>query len=275
MRSDNPDIDFGSLNNGMNGLQFDADFEPDYWISYQGGGSPIENYSNAAVLRTNGKLLGFNDEALDYGTYSGGLKSLNNPVKYDGTNIDSQDGTKANIYSNYAPRAAGAAVVANPGSPTPPAIGLLALSMNNSNIDGVSGDAVNCPSAVTTGVEIQIDLNEAGWDGVSDIKVGGFVTNGDRNYMSNQVIGGLPTGTGNLADTHVVNFAAIDGNQFVNVSAATCAADFNGDGFLDFTDFDDFVAAFEGGACISDFNGDGFIDFTDFDDFVAAFEGGC
>lgn len=54
-----------------------------------------------------------------------------------------------------------------------------------------------------------------------------------------------------------------------------CPADFNGDGFLDFTDFDDFVTAFEGGSPSSDFNGDGFLDFTDFDDFVAAFEGGC
>jgi len=54
-----------------------------------------------------------------------------------------------------------------------------------------------------------------------------------------------------------------------------CPADFNGDGFLDFTDFDDFVTAFEAGSPSSDFNGDGFLDFTDFDDFVAAFEAGC
>ncbi len=54
-----------------------------------------------------------------------------------------------------------------------------------------------------------------------------------------------------------------------------CDADFNGDGFLDFTDFDDFVNAFEAGDASGDFNGDGFLDFTDFDDFVASFEGGC
>jgi len=56
---------------------------------------------------------------------------------------------------------------------------------------------------------------------------------------------------------------------------AYCPADFNNDGFLDFSDFDDFVAAFEGGQSSADFNGDGFLDFTDFDDFVAAFEAGC
>ena len=55
----------------------------------------------------------------------------------------------------------------------------------------------------------------------------------------------------------------------------TPPADFNGDGFLDFTDFDDFVVAFEVGDPSADFNQDHFLDFTDFDDFVAAFEASC
>ncbi|MDX2118767.1 MAG: GC-type dockerin domain-anchored protein [Planctomycetota bacterium] len=54
-----------------------------------------------------------------------------------------------------------------------------------------------------------------------------------------------------------------------------CPADFNSDGFLDFTDFDDFVGAFEAGAASADFNNDGFLDFTDFDAFVEGFEAGC
>jgi hypothetical protein len=58
-----------------------------------------------------------------------------------------------------------------------------------------------------------------------------------------------------------------------------CPADFNGDGFVDFFDFDDFVLCFEGTSCptgtTADFNLDGFIDFFDFDDFVVAFEAGC
>jgi len=58
-------------------------------------------------------------------------------------------------------------------------------------------------------------------------------------------------------------------------ACGVCAADFNGDGFLDFTDFDGFVTAFEAGDEQSDFNHDGFIDFTDFDAFVGAFELGC
>ena len=58
-----------------------------------------------------------------------------------------------------------------------------------------------------------------------------------------------------------------------------CHADFNGDGFLDFFDFNDYVTCFEGGSCgnqaDADFNGDGFVDFFDFNDFVTAFEEGC
>jgi predicted outer membrane repeat protein len=57
-----------------------------------------------------------------------------------------------------------------------------------------------------------------------------------------------------------------------------CPADFNGDGFLDFFDYDDFVSCFEGTGtpgCDADFNGDGFVDFFDYDAFVGAFESGC
>jgi hypothetical protein len=59
------------------------------------------------------------------------------------------------------------------------------------------------------------------------------------------------------------------------VNGPACAADFNGDGFLDFTDFDAFVSGFEAGDGAADFNADGFIDFTDFDAYVAAKEVAC
>lgn len=56
---------------------------------------------------------------------------------------------------------------------------------------------------------------------------------------------------------------------------ALCPADFNGDGFVDFFDYDSFVIAFEVGDLFADFNGDGFTDFFDYDDYVTAFETGC
>jgi hypothetical protein len=94
--------------------------------------------------------------------------------------------------------------------------------------------------------------------------------------------GGTFTLSGSIAQADATTFTgALSGGSFAiaggfwTVAAPTCAADFNGDGFLDFTDFDDFVTAFEGGLASADFNADGFLDFTDFDDFVNAFEAGC
>ncbi len=55
----------------------------------------------------------------------------------------------------------------------------------------------------------------------------------------------------------------------------SCPADYNGDGFLTFEDFDAFVGDFEGGVPRADFNADGFLTFEDFDAFVGAFELGC
>jgi hypothetical protein len=58
-----------------------------------------------------------------------------------------------------------------------------------------------------------------------------------------------------------------------------CPADFNGDQFIDFFDYADYVACFEGAGCpdgtTADFNGDAFVDFFDYADFVTAFETGC
>ncbi len=66
---------------------------------------------------------------------------------------------------------------------------------------------------------------------------------------------------------------------WVAVLPDPCRADFDGDGFVDFFDFDAFAGCFEGGVCppgkSPDFDGDGFVDFFDLDAFVGAFEAGC
>ncbi len=56
---------------------------------------------------------------------------------------------------------------------------------------------------------------------------------------------------------------------------ATCAADFNGDGEVNFFDYLDFVDAYSAGDSGADFNGDTEIDFFDYLDFVDAFSAGC
>lgn len=55
----------------------------------------------------------------------------------------------------------------------------------------------------------------------------------------------------------------------------SCAADFDGDGFVTGIDFDLYVIAFEGGDMAADFDGDGFLTGIDFDLYVAAYEAGC
>lgn len=88
-------------------------------------------------------------------------------------------------------------------------------------------------------------------------------------YSSNGTGSGIPISSSSGAD----NF---------NVTIHTCAADANGDGFIDGFDYDDFVSCFEGTGnppCVpglsADFNGDGFADGFDYDDFITAFEDGC
>ncbi|MEK6702853.1 MAG: GC-type dockerin domain-anchored protein, partial [Planctomycetota bacterium] len=51
--------------------------------------------------------------------------------------------------------------------------------------------------------------------------------------------------------------------------------DYDGDGSVDFFDYDVFVGDYESGAPGADFDGDGALDFFDYDAFVRAFEAGC
>ncbi len=57
--------------------------------------------------------------------------------------------------------------------------------------------------------------------------------------------------------------------------ALPCPNDYNGDGFVDFFDYSDFVEGFERGDRGADTSGDGFIDLFDYTMYVEAFENGC
>lgn len=97
---------------------------------------------------------------------------------------------------------------------------LTSMRLNNSNVGGVIGgggeQSVPDGSGVVTGWEFQMALSTIGATAGSNIKVAGFVNSGG-NFMSNQVIGGLPLGTGNLATTGNVNFNQFAGDQYVTV----------------------------------------------------------
>lgn len=61
----------------------------------------------------------------------------------------------------------------------------------------------------------------------------------------------------------------------IQLRTGDCPPDYNGDAFVDFFDYLDFVEGFESGDPDADFNGDGFMDFFDYTDFVFGFENGC
>lgn len=93
---------------------------------------------------------------------------------------------------------------------------------------------------------------------------------------STNVSGG---GALNLAACDLFSNGIVGGfidDVYLEETSSCPSADFNGDQFVDFFDYGDYVACFEGD-CLpgtqADFNGDGFVDFFDYGDFVFAFEG--
>jgi hypothetical protein len=139
--------------------------------------------------------------------------------------------TPTTIFTDYANLTTGTGVYAgssSPGNGTVSGGGVgapaLQLTWNNSNTAGVTGTtAPNDAASVATGIEVAIPLSELGTLG-SSIKISAFVNGGGQDFLSNQVLGGLPSGTGSLADPRSVNFANIAGDQFVTVDVAAVPA---------------------------------------------------
>ncbi|MBL8880809.1 MAG: PEP-CTERM sorting domain-containing protein [Phycisphaerales bacterium] len=91
--------------------------------------------------------------------------------------------------------------------------GILA-TINNSNAGGVTGGTGPSSGAgVTTGVEFCIPLAALG-DPTGPICISAFVNGGGHDFVSNQVLGSLPNGTGNLGEPSTVNFNNHEGDQF-------------------------------------------------------------
>ena len=107
--------------------------------------------------------------------------------------------------------------------------GAIGVGYNGSNGAGIGGNTgvaadQGAAAAVTTGLELSIDLADLGYTGGAiNVMVG---QNGSgHDYWSNQFLGGLPVGTGNLGGDGAGNFTgegAIDftlfaGDQFFTV----------------------------------------------------------
>ena len=303
MRLDNVDISFGGLNR-HGGLVFDTGFEADYWFNINNGlegGTTLINFMDAAVLRTDGPLLDlFTGVILDYGSFFGGnVASFDGTldpaprqlIDFSGPSISIQDGTLTGLFTEFAPRAAQT-------DPSNPALDQLLGAIDNSNVGGVTDVAADASAAnaVNTGIEIQLDLDELGWDGTSPIRVAGWIASGDFNTVSNQGFG-FPAGSDNLSgdptpdmpdsgdETGVgdIDFNTIDGDQWIEIplagmgpmpcSPADLAEPF---GIVDIDDVDAFILAFLAGDAAADLVAPfGIVDIDDVDEFINLFLAGC
>ena len=112
------------------------------------------------------------------------------------------------------------------------------VAYDASNTGGVTGGSAAADNtaalAVTTGLEICIDLADLG-SPTGEIRIAAMINNSDHNYLSNQVLGGLPANTGNLGGDGAGNFTGnlggIDfntfaGDQFFVVDTAAPASPF-------------------------------------------------
>jgi len=279
--ANNVNIDFNRLNRmGENttnteepigpGLKFDAGFNASRFYVVTNGGSPIQQFGNAAVLRSTGAAVDFSLNRLDYGAFYGGPKNavapdpLNDPISFSGPRFDVQDGFTADLFANYAPFHLGLGGVGGTTSFPAPTPGLVLMSIDNNNTAGVSKTAVGNPGAVRTGVEYEFDLAELGYVAGANtcLKVAGWIASDGYETVSSQILGDgtlLLNGV-NLTsndpmgaapqDIRNVDFSTISGNQFLVLDGicppvtSTCLVDFNADGFLTQEDLGGFLTAF-------------------------------
>ncbi len=181
----------------MNGMTFDTGFQPDYHFIFRRGNAGGDKFDVDMATLNSGALAG-------------------------GLIIDGNSGGNGeNIFGGMLEGSASG-------------IGGTSLSVgyDNSNVAGIAGcDTANdsppdCPAAdpvaaqaVTTGLEIGIDLAEIGYTS-GPIRVMLLQNNGGHDFLSNQSLGGLPAGTGNLGSDFYatpvsqVDFNNFDGDQF-------------------------------------------------------------
>lgn len=97
----------------------------------------------------------------------------------------------------------------------------IGVAFDNSNVAGILGGtgAANAAAAlaVTTGLELAIPLSTIG-NPAGVLKISAMINGSNHDYLSNQILGGLPAGTGNLGGDGAGGFtgslSGVDLNQF-------------------------------------------------------------
>lgn len=174
-----PDASVEMSANNAAGLTFDTGFAPDYWLFARRGSFEGDKFDLAYVR------LGAGGAGSDY------VNVFNGSTTGSGTT--------------------GTGVNAAP----------IAVAYDNSNTGGVTGDPAGSPAdqnaaaAVTTGLELSIDLADLGNPGEA-LRILAIQNNSEHNYLSNQSLAGLPAGTGNLGGDGAGGFTGTLGGVNLN-----------------------------------------------------------
>lgn len=180
------------ISQNMAGLTFDSGFTADYHL-FSRWGSGTSGYEVDFVNRSGGAT------AQVPGSTGASANAVN--LQTAGFIPAGQIGTNAS----------GTALTQN-----------LEFAINDNNAAGVTGSTANASDAlaVTTGMEFSIALADLGNPAPgSVIKIAAMINNGDHNYLSNQVLGPLASGQGNLGGDGNGGFTGtLGGVNFNNLS---------------------------------------------------------
>ncbi|MBX3381436.1 MAG: hypothetical protein KF805_15180 [Phycisphaeraceae bacterium] len=249
----------------LGGMRFDAGFFADYHLFARWG---VEVGVNTPL------------EVTFVARSGGGLAQV--PASRAGTVVSVSTSAVGSIPpGNVAPNASGSALTQT-----------LFMAIINTNGLGVTAGtgAANtvAAAAVTSGFEVSISLADLGGAAAFDnIRVVAMLNGSGHDYLSNQVLPGVPAPQVNLGGDGTgvftgslsgVNFTTFAGTQYFTVY--TCRADLNEDGVVDDADFVIFAKAYNilicsdptmPAGCPADINEDGFVDDADFVIFVAGY----
>ncbi|MCW5940752.1 MAG: PEP-CTERM sorting domain-containing protein [Fimbriimonadaceae bacterium] len=94
------------------------------------------------------------------------------------------------------------------------------VTINNSNVAGVTGTTIDGAADVLTGVEIAVPLAVLDAAGDSPMFVTAMINGGGHDFVSNQVLNTLPFGASNLGEPRGIDFSTIPGGQYFQVPDA-------------------------------------------------------
>lgn len=283
----------GNIENNFNKLNIFIDSKP-------GGENVLSaspQYDYEHISRNFGGMTFDTGFAADYHLYARWGSLTGSIFTVD---IVDRNGGSATVSGNGAPSSTGGGTAIQSGVVNPGDLGLgstgvgevrnltpflnnpLTFGFNNTNTAGVggnSGAAANQADAlaVTTGFEFSIALADLGNPQPGDeIKIHAAYGNSNHNFHSNQTLGGLPVGSGNLGGNgtggSIGNLSGIDfnnftGEQFFTITVAGIQGDLDFDGFVGIGDLNIVLSEWNNSGTLddpwADPSGDGFVGIED------------